>query len=477
MTRLFSTHFMLDTDITLENLLDLEKEWIIKSPHSKLKKEDLIKLVNHGDKTEKNGFSYEIGRYKDEKGEILGINYINPGSRGYDTWITKAVAYKQKGEFPISITIDHETPRVQQKAPSCNKPYLIRLILDNLGGGRDGDLQVRNTPYFIKDGQGEEAFVADILKGSAKSIMPVVYISRDYNGLTNVNPNKLSIILYGMAHVLVEPSRKFSFLLKDETNGKNVFDGAVGIYWADGYNRFYWLPKEITQEKDPSATVFYKIVELLKSRRVQKELDWQNLQSRVNMERIELLRSEKEKMKQEHEEDKDSLLDTYADELDIQTRQLEEADSKIKDLEKELRKVTFSKPISTEINPSAQVNPMYKEEVKIIVSEGLKSALKNSYSGSRRENILEQVVKSMDSSTNERDKIADKIKVLFKGYIKMTGPIRSELERMGFEMTQEGKHWKLFRPDNPNIFEMLSKTSSDRRAGMNTAAEIIRRFL
>ncbi|WJW75560.1 hypothetical protein QVG61_00265 [Thiohalobacter sp. IOR34] len=55
----------------------------------------------------------------------------------------------------------------------------------------------------------------------------------------------------------------------------------------------------------------------------------------------------------------------------------------------------------------------------------------------------------------------------------MTNDVRRFLEELGFEISGDGKHYKaIFMGDNRYTVS-IPKTSSDHRAGMNLASEII----
>jgi hypothetical protein len=212
------------------------------------------------------------------------------------------------------------------------------------------------------------------------------------------------------------------------------------------------------------------MVELVNSRNLPKELTWENLQSVYNIQKIE-------GMKKEHEGDLEGLLSAYSEELGLTTGQLKDAEAKIKYLERELRTEKFSKPISNGITPSAQVTQAYPDEIKLVIAETLKGAAANTYKGSRRAKILGEIAKSMNSSSEERDKRVEEIKKMFRGYKRLTAPMRNELEKMGFVLSEEGGHYKLALESDPNgCYVTLAKTPSDHRTGANTSAEIIRIF-
>ena len=72
----------------------------------------------------------------------------------------------------------------------------------------------------------------------------------------------------------------------------------------------------------------------------------------------------------------------------------------------------------------------------------------------------------------EREIILAKLKEVLSQYESMNPSVRKELESLGFEVREDGKHYKLtFRNDERFPF-VLSKTSSDWRAGKNAVADL-----
>lgn len=61
------------------------------------------------------------------------------------------------------------------------------------------------------------------------------------------------------------------------------------------------------------------------------------------------------------------------------------------------------------------------------------------------------------------------LKITFKGYTKMTASIRSKMKKLGLHATDYGKHYKVYYLNNLSHPYIISKTSSDYRAGLNIA--------
>ena len=55
----------------------------------------------------------------------------------------------------------------------------------------------------------------------------------------------------------------------------------------------------------------------------------------------------------------------------------------------------------------------------------------------------------------------------------MTGPVRSTLKDLGFEITEDGKHYKLVYYGDSRYWTTLDKTPSDKAHGGKNAAQTI----
>ena len=113
----------------------------------------------------------------------------------------------------------------------------------------------------------------------------------------------------------------------------------------------------------------------------------------------------------------------------------------------------------------------YTGEIREIILEILSEYQKNYRANTRRDHIIKDLIEN-----NEYKKLPAKrreqIKKILKGYRTLTGSLKSELEALGFEISDDGKHYKWSYYGDHRYVETVSKTSSDGRAGMNMAAAI-----
>ncbi|MGY6635620.1 MAG: hypothetical protein ACXIUO_00615 [Erythrobacter sp.] len=112
------------------------------------------------------------------------------------------------------------------------KPYLIKALLKNGWSASDGHVEVSDAPIWLHETEQGLQLAASLTEGTLTRWLPALYVSAtdsDVWGLSETEIEKLAYDLGGVAHVVVEPNRRFSFKLRDLTAGRNVYSGAVGI--------------------------------------------------------------------------------------------------------------------------------------------------------------------------------------------------------------------------------------------------------
>lgn len=69
------------------------------------------------------------------------------------------------------------------------------------------------------------------------------------------------------------------------------------------------------------------------------------------------------------------------------------------------------------------------------------------------------------------------VKALFKDYKTLSGSMRQQLLELGFEVTEEGKHYRLTYYGDGRYKTTIAKTGSDWREGKNIASVIIKNMM
>ncbi len=218
-------------------------------------------------------------------GQILTVRAVAEGESDigfrYDfpqddlLWRTEGVLKlsRQDGKSPLlRIRSQCTATSALGKPLPPKKSYLIKVLLKDGHGGDDGLLRVTEKPHWLSSQDIDLA--AAIVEGQATNHLPIVYVSA-----TNSRPKgfqdqieKMAYDLGGIAHVVVEPSRDFSFNLRDKTNGRNVYQGYIGIF----------EPHTGLQARfSPSDDLSYKVgkaCHVIRTHMLQKGWDWTDLQ-------------------------------------------------------------------------------------------------------------------------------------------------------------------------------------------------------
>lgn len=176
-------------------------------------------------------------------------------------------------------------------------------------------------------------------------------------------------------------------------------------------------------------------------------------------------------------------LSEYMDNFDIE---LTEKNEEIAKLKAETEHLKFRLRTQQTIESAEGRKPViyhgkledsYQGETHDAILTAIQAYIDSTPSVTKRKQILQSIIDS-NPMTERRDKLAAKIKDLFRGFTSMTPTIKNELQKLGFSIEEGGKHYKLFFTGYPDCFATLPKTGSDRgRGGLNTTRDIIRQLL
>lgn len=194
-------------------------------------------------------------------GSAVGFRHDFPDSEGR-LWRTEGVLRRAAAEpeqdlLRIRTQCLARNPGARLDSP--RKPYLIKALLKNGWGGLDATLPVSDQPVWLESSNAGLNAARSITFGDATNFLPIVYVSATGNGswiLSNTEIRKLAYDLGGIAHVVVEPDRGFSFLLRDESAGANVYGGTVGLCVpGHGIVRRYYLGWQISDLRDLAVAI------------------------------------------------------------------------------------------------------------------------------------------------------------------------------------------------------------------------------
>lgn len=164
----------------------------------------------------------------------LGFRHEIPDNQGR-MWRTECVL--SEGDQTAGVTLLRLRTQCLARAPGAEliapmKPYIVKALIGSNWGGLDGRLMVTDRPIWLKDDQECLELARLITCGKASKYLPILYVSSINVKTWLISEEEIEKLAYdlgGVAHVVVEPNRNFSFELRDVSAGTNVYGGTVGL--------------------------------------------------------------------------------------------------------------------------------------------------------------------------------------------------------------------------------------------------------
>ncbi|MBI4742641.1 MAG: hypothetical protein HY777_14070 [Betaproteobacteria bacterium] len=269
-----------------------------------------------------------------------------------------------------------------------------------------------------------------------------------------------------MAHVVVEPSRAFSVNLKSLSASRNVYGGNVGVYWPESDARkSYFLDARHNTGDIIQTDIANDIRVAISNRRQKTNCNWLHLKEVIS-------RCRYDKLKATGSTALDAFVDAFDSDQKAKEERINEAEQEIGRLTAELRKYgAGSQSSSNGLVATGEEQDLYQGEIRDIVIHALQDSLRNSRDDSRRLHVIQDLLQ-YNKASGTAAVFEEEVKSIFKSYTDMDAKTRTALAKLGFDVTDDGKHYKaIFQGDGRYMFS-ISKTSSDHRAGKNLASDI-----
>lgn len=397
----------------------------------------------------------------------IGFRYDNPEPGRL--WRTEGVLRKSHAEkngwFRIKTHCIATAPLEATHFPK--KPFLIKSLIQDQEVGEDGLFKITDKPYVLRDSKDLDIAQA-IIQGTATNYLPVVYISAsaDRPRLSKRDIEKLSYDLGGVAHVVVEPSRAFSFALRDIATGKNVYGGYTGVFLPDTGFQVRIYPQENQEDYREKIREMSLVIRSQMPKRGWDWIDFHEENTRA------LRKREKIRLKS------DEIESLYIEELKAK-------DEHIKSLEFQLSQRPMSLP-KTE-SEHAVLNENFFEKMGPEIYEGefsdriryaIHSFLENSESqgvDKRTIAVLECII-NCTTISSELKELLSELSRAAKDPKKSASLLVRLLERCGYYEKSDNKHIRL--EANSGFVGLdaitLPKTPSDHRGSKNMTSDIER---
>lgn len=454
MVKVYSTSFPIDFGKEVDNLTQIIKNWIVQSPHKKITSQEISNMNNDGFEFRNKDAGIQVIRYKDESDEMYCFRLTEENGEAIRT--TDIAGHRNNKRFRVSIVHGYEAIAMGGGVVKVKKPIIVNKIIDGLGGGVDGlSLRVQRKPHTVTE--DDLPFVAEIIKNESDNDLPVIYVSKDSGGYTILDPFELAYVLGGMAHVLVEPSRRFSFDLRDATKGKNVFNGAVGIYWPNGFREYFLqhahrtLPDRLYESVRGQALLSI----------TPESLTFDGIKSLQAVKKLEELRLQKT-------ESIDDYLALTDQELERRDKRITELTTNLQIMEARLGSC-LNKTTQGQMLISPQLPELYAGETTDLVISALNSFKIKIRPDSRMNDFLTALL-SLNKSTGKKPNIKKELEKTFRANRhKLPKTMITQLTSLGFYVEEGQTHTKV---SFGNKIVSIAKTPSDHRSRENELARI-----
>ncbi len=380
-------------------------------------------------------------------------------------WTTDIVGMQDADVLLLAVRLDCNLLLPGMHLPWPHKPHFVRQIVGRFGGGADSWLTVTDEPTLLVETQVDDA--AALMHGTTAVRLPVVYVSAGPGHQPVIDVRQIARWLSGMAHVVVEPSRHFAFALAGRVERNNPYGGAVSVFWPRAIEpQVRFLPTDFATPKEMSRAIADRVRRALTVVRPTPELSWPFLRELVTRQRVEKLRAA-------GKADVQQYIEAFDAELAAKEALRTDAEREVLRLQAELRRAEAAFASSGGLIDPGRETAYYPGELKDAILYALEAARNSLAADGRRRDIIDDVIAANQKSGNDSE-LSEEIKRIFASSGELSAASRRALEDLGFQVTEEGKHYKaVYRGDGRYTF-VISKSSSDHRAGKNLASQINR---
>ena len=466
---LFSTILKINDTLTKDNFIELAIEWNQKSLHAENVIPDLVWNGERNIRFGNENLWMDIQEYRNEN-----IIAIRCGKMVEDGVIWNTDYVMNFNEMKMAIQLDRSfTEDALVINDNFSTPHFITMLIEKGYLEEDNGLPVLREPFMITE--ENISILSDVINGNQKYDLPVVYVSKTADNQDPVHTGWLASRLKGVAHVLVQADRGLEEKCCEVCGGNNEQDGAIGVYYptdAIGHKQFAYHG----QEAMLLNTVVREVIQYANAQNVESLYTWYGVNQALLVDRLFARSEEKfaaELELKKNRDETDEILIEFEDDMQQLQRQVEELRRSNDSLraENQWMQAKLSAAKKKPMLYCGQEEEFYPGEIKDMILSVLDDAARNGKKGSRRVDVMKDIVEN-----NEYQHLCDdrkaRIKKTLRGYDRFTAPIRQELADLGFEITEEGKHYKLTYYNDSRYWTTVAKTPSDNRAGDNDALTI-----
>lgn len=348
------------------------------------------------------------------------------------------------------------------------KPYLIKRFIQDNWTAKDGVWQVTDEPHWLNEHKDGLELANKIILGDSSFHLPVIYVSAVSDKQWSFSQDqikKMAFDLGGLAHVIVEPSRSFSFALRDLCQGKNVYGGTIGVIMPGrGVIRRMHIGWRLSTALDLLSSVRDEII-IIRTQMPSIGWDWTELQEQAIRFRI---RRDSDKLNKMEIED---LFNSEIENLQDHIKQLENDINQSRKLEKTINEGIIATDFISKIGFELY-NGEILDRIRFAVCDCLSRAEQIGLDD-RSKYLFNQIREKLAVSENLIE-LREELKRATRDQGEVAKKLVKVLVRLGFTEKSDNKHIRLDVSKNlPGVTSLtISKTPSEYRASENLRKQI-----
>ncbi|MCR5738238.1 MAG: hypothetical protein K6G43_00300 [Lachnospiraceae bacterium] len=470
---IFSTRLSVNDKLTKDEFVKLVIEW---NNTSKYEDNIIPGIIWDGKYTVSYAYqnlSLDFVEYTDRA--VIAARYVKKTDDGI-TWNSDYILNLKEKKICIQLDRSYSEDSIFSDQ-SFSTPHFISMLIERGYLDTDNGMSVMRKPVSV-DMDSIQLFI-DILFGGRPYRLPIVYVSRSMHNKFAVNVTELAYRLKGVAHVVVAKNRMVCDELR-KRNKRIETDGDIGIYFLSDARRHksYKYTDFMGSESNMLNHIVSCVINYSNIMEIDSLYTWNGLNREILRERIENLRKQSEEAQAARKKDKidnDELMEEYEVEIKTMQQQVNEYSNLVASLELEnhgLRQKISGKDALPVLYFGKEAD-LYPGEIKDLLLRILSEQRKGTKDGTRRAHILDDIIDSNEYIA-ESERLEKKAKDLMVGYKTMSGTTRQGLKEIGFEISEDGAHYKITYHGDGRYMTTLAKTGSDYREGRNIAQTIIK---
>lgn len=401
----------------------------------------------------------------------IGARHDLPDDLGR-VWRTECVLRRgaaESGQNLVRLRTQCMANSVGAKLETPRKPYLIKALIKNDWGGQDRQLPVSDAPIWLTSDNEGLSTASSVTAGDATRWLPVVYVSATGKSTWVLNQNEIEKLAYdlgGIAHVVVEPDRAFSFSLREQTDGRNAYGGTLALSApGQGIVRRYYIGWQIQDGNELAATL-RKAASTLRNQMPSSGWDWTELQEQAlraqrSSEKSRLTAAESEQLYQEEIEnlqDRIRQLEQAIVARPTESVGTDEGEFSADNLIRRIGPEIYSGEVSDRLRFAARTTLEYADRIGL---------------DARSKVILQRVLDRLPSSPALAELLQDLARAT-KDPKRVAGELTSLLLRHGYAEKSDNKHIRMKARDQFDGLDSITipKTPSDHKSLDNLRKQI-----